>query len=100
MLTHTINTLRRELSLHVIFLDFFSFKKKMCMFEVVELSQTCTVLCVNMPEGQRRKPAMAKLDCLFSNVNVPKMWIPSQRLTATLLREKKTPHKSQHVSDR
>lgn len=70
------------------------------MFEVVELSQTC-FLCVNVPEGQRRKPAMAKLDCLFSNVNMPKMWIPSQRLAATLLKEKKkTPHKSQRVSDR
>lgn len=42
MLTRTINALARELSLNIIFLDFFSSTKKTCMFEVVEFSQTCT----------------------------------------------------------
>lgn len=55
MLTRTINALGRELSLHIIFLEFLSFEKKTCMFEVVELSQACTFFMCEHARGAKKK---------------------------------------------
>lgn len=64
MLTHSIDALRAELSLHI----FLEKKKKRSAFEVVELSQTCrSFLCVNMPEGPKNNASHDQTR-LFSDV--------------------------------
>lgn len=68
---------RPESCHYIYFLNFFLLKRRCaCLKLLSSLRPVHVFLCVNVPEGQRRKPATAKLDCLFSNVNVPKCGFP------------------------